>query len=160
MVCCLLKVWQNVWTIHNKFSLVSCFNWLSSMIREGPLEKWWGWGRFCFASKFFCFTVCVFFPCLYVRFSACSRCMYFLKFMWIFLGWIFFPTPVLRFLSLSCYEVLTAMVHQSIQVTCTLICCLTGCRNGLPKDQELWQIVFPLPDNWKPWKTQQDDQDW
>ena len=152
------KVWQNVWTIRNKFILVSCFNWLSSMIREGPLEKWWGWGRFCFASKLFCFTVCVFPPPrLYVSFSACSSYMHFLKFMLLFLGWIFFLCLVLCFLSLSCYEVLTAMVHQFIQAIRSLICCLTGCRNGLPKDKELWQVVFPLPDNWKPWKTQQDD---
>lgn len=156
----LLKVWQNVWTLHKWFSLVSCFDQLGSMIRDGPLEKWWGWGRFCFASKLFRFSMCVFFPFLCVRFSACSSCMHFLKFSWIFLGWIFFPHPVLRFLSLSCYEILTAMVCQFIQAMCTLICCLTGCRNGLPEDKELWQIIFPLPDNWKPWKTQQDDQDW
>ena len=116
IVCCLLKVWQNVWTLHKLFSLVSCFNRLSSMIRDSPLEKRRGCGRFCFASKFFV-SPCVYFPLLVCMFF----CMFQLyAFIHVNFSWMdFFPTPgpslsVPKLLwNINCYgmSVLSSNVH-------------------------------------------------
>lgn len=37
---------------------------------------------------------------------------------------------------------------------------LTGGRNGLPKNKELWQVVIPLSHYWQSGETWQDDKDW
>ena len=37
---------------------------------------------------------------------------------------------------------------------------LIGGRNGLPKNKELWQVVFPLSYHWQSGEAWQDDKDW